>query len=135
MRKFILKRLLPTLLVVAMFVALLPGTALGIVFADYRVVDVKNADTKNGAFIHLWQPYPTLRNQMFQFEVQKDGSYMIKAMHSGKYLEGWGPSSGAGIPIWQWSYENYAQMKWDIAEAGKDNKNEMNVYIINKYKL
>ena len=85
-----------------------------------KCVDIKGASKENGATTLLWDYSGNgNENQQFYFERLSDGTYRIKAKHSGLYLEVRNSSHNnlAEIAQWDW-HANYACKRWYVIDAG-----------------
>ncbi|WP_421894613.1 RICIN domain-containing protein [Marinoscillum sp.] len=89
-----------------------------------KYLAVSGESTTNGADVVQWVDLDT-DNFYWSFEsvspgtTISDGTYMIKANHSGKYMSVAGFSSENGAIIEQWSYLNQDNLKFEVT-AGLD---------------
>lgn len=83
-----------------------------------KCVDIKGGYKDNGttAILYDWQGSD---NQIFYFERLSDGTYRIKAKHSGRYLEVRDSShnNGAEVAQWEW-HDGYSCKRWYIIDTG-----------------
>lgn len=75
------------------------------------VIDVDQASTQSGAGSSLYH-LTAAANQVFHLSSNGDGSYQIKASHSGKVLDAAGPSYRNGTRIVQWDANGASNQKW-----------------------
>lgn len=80
---------------------------------DSLVLDVASSSPMNGAQGCLW--YRNRQsNQMFSFQQQNDGSYIIRAYHSDKVLAVAGVKAANGAAVLQWNDNGTANMRWRV---------------------
>ena len=83
--------------------------------ADNSVgLDISAANKENGGNLQLWA-YTNVAQQKFEVTRQDDGSYTIKATHSGRVLDVADGKVASGTNIRQWDSNGSGAQKWDIA--------------------
>lgn len=85
--------------------------------ANPLVVDIEGGSGNNGARAILWSPHGGA-NQRFRLEQQSDGSYVIRAVHSGQVLDVAGGSHNDGAAVIQWPLHGGANQRWFITPLG-----------------
>ena len=83
-----------------------------------KAVDIQGAYKDNGTCAMLYDRHSG-DNQIFYFERLSDGTYRIKAKHSGRYLEVRNSSQANGADVAQWDWHSdYACKRWYIIDCG-----------------
>lgn len=77
------------------------------------VLDISSSSPLNGAFSCLWERNEQA-NQVFYFQQQSDGLYIIRAFHSDKVLAVSGLSAKNGASVVQWTDNGTLNMRWEI---------------------
>ena len=80
-------------------------------------IDISGWGKGDGAKVQIWDAYPQL-NQMFRFNRQSDGTYVITALHSGKVLDVKGGNKDKGTLVWQHSENGSDAQRWYIIDCG-----------------
>lgn len=81
------------------------------------VLDIEGGSQNNGARVILWGPHGGA-NQRFRLEQQSDGSYVIRAVHSGQVLDVSGGSRSDGAAVIQWPLHGGPNQRWFITPIG-----------------
>jgi hypothetical protein len=80
-----------------------------------QVLDIRGGPsaTRNGVPVQQW-PYLGGSNQIFRLVRQKDGTYLITAVNSGKRLDVVAISKNDGAALQQWADTGGANQKWRL---------------------
>lgn len=84
-----------------------------------KVMDVINAGTENGAWIHQWDyAGPDIDNQIWYLVPAQDGYFKIKSKQSDKCLDIVGISEAEGARVQIWEDLDGDNQKWKLEPAG-----------------
>jgi hypothetical protein len=83
-----------------------------------KAIDIRNHNSNNGVAIHQWDRSGR-QNQQWQFEMQRDGSYIITNVHSNRVMDVSGGSRNNGAQIHQWERHGGDSQRWRIHTDGE----------------
>ena len=84
-----------------------------------KAIEVKGGYTNNNAIIDIWD-YGNATWQNFYFQYNKEGYYVITAMHTRKSLTVKENKLEEGMQIVQSDYEGLDSQKWILRDSGKN---------------
>lgn len=96
---------------------------------DWRVLDISNSSTENGANLQLWDDNGT-DAQTFRIKYIGEGYYEIEALCSGKMIDVEYSGKSPGTNVWQYERNGTDAQKWLIKKADDDGSGYY--YIISK---
>lgn len=84
---------------------------------DSKVVDIYAGSKNNGANVDIYDRNNG-SNQKFKFELNNDGTYTIRSLHSNKVLDVQAGGKAEGTNVWQYEYNGTNAQKWIVKSCG-----------------
>lgn len=81
-----------------------------------KCMDVESESKEASANVHIWDNLQN-SNQQWVVKAMKDGTYTIKAVHSGLYLDVAGANFKSGTNVQQYTGNNSEAQKWRISRG------------------